>query len=162
MSFTLNWCTFWRNSSYGWFLFAQNTRWHLRFARSQGISIHLVCRHVFASYLNSGFELSSLLFPTPSLWLHRSTVNHLHAWLEREPECPAGTSTCSWRSFPLRTGGHNLIISLSISPFPVEQDALFKPNCSGTLPTAHIWALCMQKNAKLCFFSTWSKSLDFH
>lgn len=69
---------------------------------------------------------------------------------------PAGMSTCSRRSFPLRTGGQNLISSLSISPYPVEQDAFLTPNLSGNLPTAHIWALCMhdffRKMSSLCFW----------
>ncbi|KAK1902005.1 Non-legume hemoglobin [Dissostichus eleginoides] len=49
---------------------------------------------------------------------------------------------------PLRTGGRNLISPLSISPLPVEQDALFKPNRSGRMKPVlriefNVWCLCL-------------------
>lgn len=138
--------------------------WHLVFLRFQGIFYpsHFLTRLClsftfwvwvqFAPLFHTGFMASSLgcALPACLAW----------AWTH-----PAGMSTCSWRSFPLRTGGQNLISSLSISPYPVEQDALFTPNHSGNLPTAHIWALCMheffRKMSSLFSFGGFSEANSF-
>lgn len=121
--------------------------------------------HVSASYLNFGL---SLVF-TPLFrigFMASSLVCALPACLAWAWTYPAGMSTCSWRSFPLRTGGQNLISSLSISPYPVEQDALFTPNRSGNLPTAHIWAQCMhgffrKMSTLFSFWGFWSELIRF-
>lgn len=138
-------------------------RWHLAFPR-------------FSGYFPS-ISLSDTSRPLNSI-LGLSLVRLLHTeFMASSLDCdlpaslawawtyPAGLSTCSWRSFPLRTGGQNLISPLSISPYPVEQDVLCTPNRSGNLPTAHIWALQFFRKMSSLFGGggglSWSKLIRF-
>lgn len=135
-------------SGYEWFSFAQNTRWHLVFPR---FGVIFYPSHS-VSWLNFGLEFSSLPI---SEFMASSLDCALPACLAWAWTSPAGMSTCSWRSLPLWTGGQNVISLLSISPYPMEQDALFAPNRPGNLPTkplSHMYAWKMLFELLVVFF----------